>query len=99
MSLRELRCVLKLLNSLPHPLGIPHGPDLVSLSLSLSPSLSLSHTHTHTDNSVGQELVDGGESNPGGVSTGELLLDHLQGGQEKGGGIRDSVGQQHHQLV
>ena len=63
--------------------------------------LPLSHTHTHTltDDSVGQELVDGGESNTSGVSIGELLLDHLHGGQEKGGGVRDSVERQHHQLV
>ena len=57
------------------------------------------HTHTLTDDSVRQEFVDGGESDPSGVSAGVLLSDHLQEGREKGGGVRDSIRRQHHQLV
>ena len=57
------------------------------------------HTHTLTDDSVRQEFVDGGESDPSGVSAGMLLSDHLQEGREEGGGVRDSVRRQHHQLV
>ena len=57
------------------------------------------HTHTLTDDSVGQELVDGGESNPSCLSTGVFLSNHLQEGREEGGGVRDSIRWQHHQLV
>ena len=57
------------------------------------------HAHTLTDDSVRQKFVDGGESNPSGVSAGVLLSDDVQEGCEEGGGVRDSVRWQHHQLV